>query len=118
MSSPKIKIFSIVYFLFFTLLIKSFSFSQTVQTFTATGAGSWTAPCGITSITVELWGAGGGGQRANGNPSMGGGGSGGAYIKVTYPVSPGTTYNYFVGAGGSGNSGQNGEDSWFDANTK
>ena len=104
-----------VFALFFSLTHLD---AQVVSTITTTGSGSWTAPCGVTSITVELWGAGGGGQRANGNPSMGGGGSGGGYVKVTYPVTPGVTYNYYVGTGGSGNSGQNGEASWFDANTK
>lgn len=86
---------------------------QVTETFTTTGAGTWTAPCDVTSITIEVWGAGGGGQRANGNPSAGGGGAGGGYVRTTYTVTPGTTYNLFVGAGGSGNSGQNGEGSWF-----
>ncbi|MGV3631145.1 MAG: GEVED domain-containing protein [Bacteroidota bacterium] len=104
---------------FFACFATAFSLqAQVVSTITTTGAGTWTAPCGITSITLELWGAGGGGQRANGNPSMGGGGSGGGYVKVTYPVSPGTTYNFYVGNGGSGNSGQDGEATWFDATTK
>ena len=89
-------------------------FGQTTVTYTTTGAGTFTVPCDVTSITVEAWGAGGGGQRANGNPSAGGGGAGGGYIRTTYAVTPGNTYNLFVGAGGSGNSGQNGQGSWFD----
>ncbi|MES2588159.1 MAG: GEVED domain-containing protein [Bacteroidota bacterium] len=93
------------------------SFSQIVKTFNTTGNGTWTAPCGVTSITLECWGAGGGGASATGNTSAGGGGSGGGYIKATYTVVPGTTYNLFVGTGGSGNSGQDGTATWFDNNT-
>ncbi len=92
-------------------------FGQTTDTYATTGAGTWTAPCGVTSITVEVWGAGGGGQRANGNPSAGGGGSGGGYVRATYTVIPGTTYNLHVGTGGTGNSGGNGQSSWFVNNT-
>lgn len=91
----------------------SSSFAQTTVTITTTGAGTWIAPCGVTSITVEVWGAGGGGQKATGNPSAGGGGSGGGYVRTTYSVTPFTSYNLFVGAGGTGNSGGNGQSSWF-----
>lgn len=95
----------------------STSFGQTTVNFTATGNGTWTAPCDVTSITLEVWGAGGGGQRANGNPSAGGGGAGGGYVRTTYAVTPGTTYNLYVGIGGTGNSGGDGQDSWFDTNS-
>lgn len=93
------------------------SSSQVVETFTNTGNGSWTCPTGVTTITVECWGAGGGGQRANGNPSAGGGGSGGGYVRTTYAVSPGDSYVFYVGSGGTGNSGGNGQSSWFINNT-
>lgn len=106
---------SLLVFLFF--ICGNSSFSQTVETFNTAGASTWVCPTGVTSITVEAWGAGGGGQRANGNPSAGGGGSGGGYVRTTYVVTPGATYNFYVGAGGSGNSGQNGEGSWFNNNT-
>lgn len=86
--------------------------SQVVSTITTVGAGSWTAPCGISSITIECWGAGGAGADATGNTSAGGGGSGGGYVKATYTVVPGNIYNYFVGTGGS--NGGNGTASWFD----
>ncbi|MBA4153759.1 GEVED domain-containing protein [Flavobacterium sp.] len=95
----------------------STAFGQTTVNITTTGNGTWTAPCDVTSITLEVWGAGGGGQRAEGNPSAGGGGSGGGYIRTTYAVTPGTTYNLFVGNGGSGVTGSNGQPSWFDTNT-
>jgi hypothetical protein len=109
----KTSLLSLVSFLF---VISSYTLGQAVETITTTGAGTWTAPCGVTSITLELWGAGGGGASVSGNPAMGGGGAGGAYVRVTYPVTPGTTYNFFVGTGGG--SGADGQDTWFDANTK
>jgi hypothetical protein len=95
----------------------STSFGQTTVNFTTTGNGTWTAPCDVTSITLEVWGAGGGGQRAEGNPAAGGGGAGGGYVRTTYAVTPGTTYNLYVGTGGTGNSGGNGQSTWFDTNT-
>src|SRR5215469_13329441 len=45
---------------------------------TANGNYSWTCPAGVTSISVQCWGAGAGG--GGGSPSMGGeGGGGGEY---------------------------------------
>ncbi|MCE3296639.1 MAG: family serine peptidase [Crocinitomicaceae bacterium] len=86
--------------------------AQAVVTDNTPGAGTWLAPCGVTSVTIECWGAGGSGADATGNTCAGGGGSGGGYVKTTYTVTPGTTYNYFVGTGGS--NGANGTASWFD----
>lgn len=98
--------------LFFSLFAFS-AFSQTVITDNIPGTKNFTVPCGVTSITVEAWGGGGGGQKANGNPSAGGGGSGGGYVKTTIAVTAGNNYSYFVGSGGSGNSGVNGTATWF-----
>lgn len=50
---------SIGYFLFFFLLFTNLSFGQTTDTYTTSG--TWTVPAGVTSVTVEIWGAGGGG---------------------------------------------------------
>jgi hypothetical protein len=120
-SFPSMKLFYNTTFTWLVLLFAFFVtnnvFSQVTVSYTATGAGTWTAPCDVTSITVEVWGAGGGGQRAEGNPAAGGGGSGGGYVRTTYAISGGTTYNLFVGAGGTGNSGGNGQSSWFNNNT-
>ena len=59
---------------------------------------TFTVPVGVTSITVELVGAGGKGIN-NG----GGGGGGGGYAKGVYTVTPGTTLSITVGSisGGS-----------------
>lgn len=87
------------------------------QNFTTTGSHQWTCPIGVNVVTVECWGGGGAGGGATGNSnSAGGGGAGGAYVKrVDYPVTPGVTYNLYVGAGGAGstNNGDEGDASWF-----
>ncbi|MEI7982883.1 MAG: SdrD B-like domain-containing protein [Bacteroidota bacterium] len=62
-----------------------------------TTSGTFTIPAGITSVTIELVGAGGSGWL-NG----GGGGGGGGYAKGTYTVAPLTTLNITIGAGGGG----------------
>ncbi|MBG6060776.1 hypothetical protein IWX83_000548 [Flavobacterium sp. CG_9.1] len=86
--------------IFVLLLLFSFSFGQTTQTYTTSG--TFTVPVGVTSITVEAWGGGGGGQQGgNGGGSSGGGGGG--YARSTFVVTPNSTYNYTVGAGGKQN---------------
>jgi hypothetical protein len=55
----------------------------------------WNPPAGVTSITVEAWGAGGAGGSHSG-------GGGGGYIKANFPVSPGTSIIIMVGTGGLG----------------
>jgi gliding motility-associated-like protein len=77
--------------------------------------GTWTVPCGVTSITVEIYGggggAGGGGGGSNGglfNTRGGGGGGGGAYSSSTITVVTGAVFSYSIGAGGCG--GSNGGD--------
>jgi len=70
---------------------------------TTTGAGNWTKPTGITSVTVECWGAGGAGGGATSNPAAGGGGGGGQYARSVIVYSLGeSTISYNVGAGGIG----------------
>lgn len=79
------------------------SFAQTTVTYT--GNSSWTAPYGVTTATVQCWGAGGGGGSLVLISSCGGGG-GGAYAMGAVTVVPGTSYNVVVGAGGTaGNAG-------------
>lgn len=75
-----------------------------------TGSGSWTCPLGVSSATIELWGAGGGGAGGTvisaSNYRGGPGGGGGAYVKKTFTVVPGTKYNYNIGTGGTGGPSQ------------
>ena len=89
----------------------------TTDTFTSSG--TWTAPAGVTSVDVEVWGGGGGGGGGEGdNSDGGGGGGGGAYSRTTsITVVPGTTYTVTVGAAGTAGAtngtGGAGGDSWF-----
>ncbi|MEO8590336.1 MAG: hypothetical protein ABI432_13260, partial [Flavobacteriales bacterium] len=63
---------------------------------TFTTSGTFIVPAGVTSITVELVGAGG-----SGGGNGGGGGGGGGYAKGTITVTPGASIPIVVGAGGS-----------------
>ena len=79
------------------------------QTFTSSD--TWTAPAGVTSVSVLAIGGGGGALYANAdqnNPGSGGGGLG--YIN-NYTVVPGNTYTVVVGTGGAQN--QSGSASYF-----
>ena len=104
----------------FTLLGFSDAFGQITQNITTPGAGTWTVPCGVTSITVEAWGAGGSGGGTTANDSEGGGGgAGGTFVSSTITVVPGTTYNLFVApqTNGANSAGVKGQGSWFINNT-
>lgn len=94
---------------------KAFAQCDPIGPITTTGSGEFIVPDGVTSITVEVWGAGGrGGSRTSGSNAYGGGG-GGAYSRSIISVTPGQTFNYFVGAGS--NSTANGGDTWFGSST-
>jgi hypothetical protein len=82
---------------------------QGVVTYTS-GTGTFTVPCGVSSITVQVWGAGGGGargSRSNPNDFGGGGGGGGGYTVAVFTVTPNQTFSYAVGLGGNGQTGNN-----------
>lgn len=72
------------------------------QAFTASG--TWTAPAGVTSAQAILVGGGGGGGGGSQNVA-GGGGGGGQVVVRNIDVTPGTTYQVTVGAGGQGGLG-------------
>lgn len=73
----------------------------------------WTIPTGVTSITVECWGAGGAGGSNNVSKNGAGGGGGGAYTIINnLVVTPDQIYTLNVGAGGAVPGG-NGGDTWF-----
>jgi hypothetical protein len=64
--------------------------TTTSQTFPSST--TWTAPTGVTSVTVELWGA-----EADGSGFKG---EAGAYVHSVVPVTPGHNYTITIGAGG------------------
>lgn len=98
MSGTKLKR-RLAFVLFF---LSSVTLWSQVITKTFTTSGDWTAPCGVTSVKVEMWGGGGGGgyrdiNSASGTP----GGGGGAYSSKILTVVPKQTYNYKIGIGGA-----------------
>ena len=100
-----------IFGLFFLLFGICIGFAQSPSNFTTTG--SWTAPVGVTSVTVEAYGrggAGGAGSPGGGgnNGRGGGGGGGGAFQSGTYTVTPGNSYTITVGTGGIGGTGNGG----------
>jgi Fe-S cluster assembly iron-binding protein IscA len=99
----------------FICLFGNKTFAQTIDILNP-GETSWTVPCGITSITVEVWGAGGAGGGSSANNVKGcGGGAGGSYAKSIISVSSNQVIPYSVGSGANGTttSGVSGEGSWF-----
>jgi hypothetical protein len=88
----------------------------TVTTFNS-GSGNWVCPAGVTSVKVEVWGAGGAGGGYTSAGGGGGGGGGGEYAaEPAIAVTPGNSYAYTVGAGGTavaGGNGGNGGDTDF-----
>lgn len=83
---------------FQTALASANANTSGVNVFQYTGANqSWTAPGGVTSVSVYLWGAAGGSAQA-GNAGLYGGA--GAFVSGTLTVIPGTTYNVIVGGAG------------------
>jgi hypothetical protein len=84
------------------------------DTYATAGTFTWTAPAGVTSVTVEVWGGGGRGGSipgGDGEKEGGGGGGGGYSIKTGIAVTPGVDYDVVVGAGS--NSSSAGGDSFF-----
>lgn len=72
------------------------TFSQR-DSLTFTTSGTFIVPAGVTSVSLEVVGAGG-----NGGGNGGGGGGGGGYAIGTYSVTPLATLNITVGTGGGG----------------
>lgn len=78
-------------------------YSQTTVTLTSPGTSTFIVPAGVTSLTVECWGAGGAGGGTAGNAAAaGGGGGGGGYSTNTIAVVSGSSISYTIGAGGNG----------------
>lgn len=107
----------ILFFIIFVLIFLNFHsncYGQTTVTYTSST--TWTAPAGVTSVTVECWGGGGaGGGESASTVFGGGGGAGGAYATKVVSVVPGNNYTVTVGTGGAGgtSAGPTGNPSWF-----
>jgi hypothetical protein len=71
---------------------------------------TWVCPAGVTQITVELWGAGGGGVYCSQNLTLYAGPSGGTggYNRATLQVTPGQSYAIQIGIGGGRDVNSNG----------
>ncbi|WP_067146880.1 glycine-rich domain-containing protein [Pseudotamlana agarivorans] len=90
-----------ILFIFFVLVAHIGLQAQAVHDITVSG--TYTVPSsGVTSIKVEVWGAGGAGANTNNNNNRRGPGGGGAYASKTIAVSPNETFDVVVGAGGNG----------------
>jgi hypothetical protein len=86
-----------------------------LTTLSFSSSGTWTAPPGVTSVTVQCWGGGGAGGGAL-LAGVGGGGKGGGFASsILTNIVPGNTYTVTVGASGVGSTGAggNGGPSWF-----
>lgn len=98
-----------------TPTVAASSYSADVQSFTSTGANTWTKPTTLTpkKVFVQIWGGGASGGK--GNAANGGGGGSGEYIEAWFNSSDlGSSVTVTVGAGGvakaaagSGNVGGN-----------
>lgn len=79
---------------------KPYSIPVGEAVFASPGTFSWTAPEGVTIVSVVCVGGGGGGGQSNADASSGGGGGGLGY-KNNITVVPGQSYTVVVGAGGA-----------------
>lgn len=74
------------------------------KTFDTPGTYTWTAPAGVSKISLKIWGAGGGGggrqspQAGNEEGIAGNGGGGSGLLVAVAPVTAGQTYAVHVGA--------------------
>jgi hypothetical protein len=97
--------------------------SPTITSYTSTGSGTFSVPSGVSALDVLVVAGGGSG----GTEHAGGGGAGGLIYRPAFPVTPGGSVSYTVGAGGPettqnrtggqgpalGEAGYNGQDSSF-----
>jgi hypothetical protein len=79
--------------------------SPTITSYTSTGSGTFSVPTGVATLDVLVVAGGGTGGGANSNQGTdggGGGGAGGLIFRPAFPVTPGGSVSYTVGAGGTG----------------
>ena len=105
------------------LLAQKTGSNATLHLYTTAGAGTETIPAGVTTCTIEVWGATGHNgisfNGGGGNFSGGGGSGSGGYSRTVVNVSGagGQTMNYTVGAGGLGGAGSQGGSSIVSSGT-
>lgn len=81
-------------------VIGSISSQITTRTFSYTGGvQSFTVPCGVDTIHIKGWGAGGSGGGSDSYPGAVGGA--GAFVESIIPVTPGQVITLIVGGGAS-----------------
>ena len=81
------------------------------------GSYQWTCPAGVTTASIQAWGAGGGGSGCGTNTGGPSGGGGEYAAEFSYAVTAGQVYDYVVGnggGGGTGGAGGGGTDTSFD----
>lgn len=66
---------------------------------------TWICPTGISTIIVELWGAGASGGKSSSALHPGGGGGGGAYAVKTIAITTGESIPITIGVGGASQTG-------------
>ncbi len=89
---------------------------DTVVTFNASGSGRsgglqrWTVPPGVTTVSIEAWGAQGGGSPTTGGCNCSLPGGRGAYVRGTFSVTPGSVLDLLVGQVGGSSGGAHGNE--------
>ena len=88
---------------------------NTIVLITTTGSCTFTVPSNVTSMKIEVWGAGGGSM---GQDNTTGAGAGGAFALSNISTTPNSILYISVGAGGIGSqlSGTAGGDTWVNLN--
>ncbi len=116
-TSPDNGVDAYVYYMRISITYTVYTPGETVtQTFSYTGSDqTYSVPNCVTSITAKVWGAGGGGGARSaqdwsdwGDRDGGGGGGGGGFRGATLSVQSGDELTISVGAGGAGNSDNDG----------
>lgn len=74
--------------------------AQSSITFDASG--TWVAPANVTSVTIQMWGAGAGAPVSTGSSTTEYGGGGGAFVaSKIITVTPGKSYTVTIATGGT-----------------
>jgi hypothetical protein len=80
----------------------SFTYLPPVLRSYTSGSGSDTVPAGYSTVVIEVWGGGGGGQEGFLGTGVGAGGGAAGYSRSQYSCTGGQTIDYSIGTGGTG----------------